>query len=117
MYLKDKVQHAGGFQKGNGGFNGTRRKLCFDYNRGQCTFGKRCKFDHRCSFCNKFGHGAHICQKANKTNNLNATNSTNQQPEMNVSANGGNQWEKYEKHQQFNKNIGDNSKNATGNFL
>ena len=63
MYLKDKVNHQGngqGNRQGQG--SQVRRKLCFDFNRGECTYGQRCKFDHRCSFCNKFGHGAFNCR-------------------------------------------------------
>ena len=56
MYLKDRVP-GNSFSGGSKGNGSVRRKLCFDYNQGLCTFGKRCKFEHRCSFCNKFGHG------------------------------------------------------------
>ena len=38
-------------------------KNCWKYNRGKCTYGFGCKFEHRCGICNKFGHGAHICHK------------------------------------------------------
>ena len=44
------------------------KKLCYKYNRGKCTYGFNCKFDHRCRICSKFGHGAHICRKGNDQN-------------------------------------------------
>ena len=41
-----------------------QRKPCIDFNKGKCTYGGRCKFDHHCGTCSKFGHGTHICRKA-----------------------------------------------------
>ena len=43
-----------------------RKDICWRYNRGKCSYGSSCKFDHRCGICGKFGHGAHICRKGNK---------------------------------------------------
>ena len=40
-----------------------RRYICWRYNKGKCTYGDRCKFDHRCGICGKHGHGAHICKR------------------------------------------------------
>ena len=40
------------------------RKVCFKYNRGKCSFGNKCKFDHHCGICGKRGHGAFNCRKA-----------------------------------------------------
>ena len=38
--------------------------LCKMLNKtGKCSFGASCKFEHRCSYCFKFGHGAYNCQK------------------------------------------------------
>ena len=41
-----------------------KRKICYRFNRGNCTYGFNCKFDHKCSFCYKTGHGSHICRRA-----------------------------------------------------
>ena len=27
-------------------------------------YDMRCRFDHRCAFCGKFGHGAQVCRRA-----------------------------------------------------
>ena len=32
------------------------------FNKGKCTAGLSCKYDHRCLECGKFGHGEHICR-------------------------------------------------------
>ena len=38
---------------------------CRRYNKGKCTFGARCKYDHRCAYepCGKFGHFILNCRK------------------------------------------------------
>ena len=41
------------------------KEPCRRFNRGNCSYGQNCRFDHHCSVraCGKFGHGAHICRK------------------------------------------------------
>ena len=46
--------------------------LCKRYNRGHCTFGASCRFEHRCKYCKKFGHGMHVCRKL-KQDKVNGT--------------------------------------------
>ena len=49
---------------GNSGHSSSKKKkICWDYNSGNCTFGFGCKFNHRCSICGKSGHGAFSCRK------------------------------------------------------
>ena len=36
---------------------------CRRYNKGYCKFGASCRFEHRCSYCNKFGHTILQCRK------------------------------------------------------
>ena len=45
-------------QRGKGG------EPCRRFNRGKCNFGNNCKYDHRCSYCYKFGHTVLTCRKA-----------------------------------------------------
>lgn len=40
---------------------------CWRFNKGKCTFGEKCEFDHRCSHCGKKGHGRHECYKRLRT--------------------------------------------------
>ena len=116
MFLKDKVSQfsggRGGSHSNNGqGNSGVRRRLCFDFNAGNCTFGKKCKFDHRCSFCNKFGHGSYNCRKAkvNQTNGThpvlttsNSNSGNNNFHHNNFDAKDKNRWDKYEKEKECN---------------
>ena len=68
LYMKGSIstnpsQNQQSFKQNQG--QGTPfRKTCFKYNRGKCTYGFRCKFDHRCGICGKPGHGAYNCRKA-----------------------------------------------------
>ena len=73
--LKDRLssgnrtgENWGQNSRGNGNAgNGDRRArkdVCWRYNKGHCTYGNNCKFDHRCAICLKFGHGAHNCRRA-----------------------------------------------------
>ena len=73
MFLKDWVSHnATTPSKSWNGDNSAKphvaRKLCIPFNQGHCKFGKSCRFDHRCSFCGKFGHGIFNCMKAASLN-------------------------------------------------
>ena len=66
MLLKDRLKGDGGAShKGGPPSTGKgKREPCRRYNKGKCTFGLSCNYDHRCSVlkCGKFGHGAHICR-------------------------------------------------------
>ena len=49
------------------GNKGRRKKdICYRFNIGKCSYGQKCKFDHRCGICSKFGHGAHNCRHASQ---------------------------------------------------
>ena len=37
-------------------------KICYRYNNGKCTF-QGCRYEHRCSYCGKEGHGTWACTK------------------------------------------------------
>jgi hypothetical protein len=40
--------------------------LCFDFQRGECTRGDKCIYEHKCSLCGDKGHGAHLCPRVSK---------------------------------------------------
>ena len=50
-------------------------EVCRKFNRGKCNFGSACKYDHRCSYCYKFGHPSLSCRKASadRTDNTQKT--------------------------------------------
>lgn len=45
-----------------------QKKVCWRFNKGRCTFGANCEFDHRCSVCGGRSHGRHNCYKRGKGN-------------------------------------------------
>ena len=71
--LKDK--HYGnngssGYSNGKG-YVKKKKEICQRFNRGQCTAGHSCHYDHWCMGCGKFGHGLHICRnKGNMQSHL-----------------------------------------------
>ena len=66
MFLKDRQNPGALYAYGKEGTSNSQKnkKLCYSFNKGKCKFGTRCKFDHRCGMCNKFGHGAFNCRKS-----------------------------------------------------
>ena len=39
------------------------KDYCKRFNKEKCNLGKSCRYEHRCSYCNKFGHGVIVCRK------------------------------------------------------
>ena len=65
----------------------TRGRLnepCRRFNRGRCNYGSNCKYEHRCNYCNKFGHGSVNCRKA-----IADRGNFNNNPNPNPNGNGG----------------------------
>ena len=66
--LKDKIPKSMDL---NSSFEPTRRRdsgreICRRFNKGKCSYGLRCKYDHRCLICNKWGHGAYTCHRVKR---------------------------------------------------
>ena len=38
-----------------------------DITGGKCTYGAKCKFEHKCAICGKYCHGAHNCRRGDGT--------------------------------------------------
>ena len=66
MRLRERVNSNNNSQNYSGpGKNGKRNnEVCRRFNRGRCTFGTNCKYEHRCLYCNKYGHPIMHCRKA-----------------------------------------------------
>ena len=83
--LKDQIRVGAtqDTQFSNQGLNKKNRDPCYHYNKGRCNFGDKCKFDHRCVICGKFGHGAFNCRRGmgggGRENNNNKSDSKFQQ--------------------------------------
>ena len=64
LRLKDRQDSD---RRGGSGYNsGKKCDICWMYNRGKCTYGDRCKFDHKCGICGKYRHRAHICHRGSR---------------------------------------------------
>ena len=71
LYKSSEFNHASAnngsnYNSGNRSRNstGSIKEPCRHFNRGKCKFGASCHFEHRCSYCNKFGHRFFNCRKA-----------------------------------------------------
>ena len=72
LRLKDRIHHnythGHDHGSGNGNYSNDKNRAkvpepCRRWNRGRCKYGATCKYEHRCSYCFKFGHGASVCRK------------------------------------------------------
>ena len=68
LTLKEKdtsVNKTPSFQLGNGKKNKNKKdkELCWCFNKGKCTYGENCRFDHSYPHCSKSGHSIANCQK------------------------------------------------------
>ena len=82
LRLKDKLSH-----HGNSMYNShnnqnqpsdNKNQGCKRFNRGRCTYGMACRYEHRCFYCNKFGHGVVVCRSLkNDTQSRNGTGYNN----------------------------------------
>ena len=52
------------------GSNGQKKRIegcCWRFNKNNCSYGKSCKFDHKCSYCGSFSHPFLNCNKRRKS--------------------------------------------------
>ena len=67
LRLKDKIRTEYGATTPNrpiqGTGNGNGSGGCRRFNRGKCTYGHNCRYEHRCFYCNKNGHGVVTCRQ------------------------------------------------------
>ena len=56
--------HPTSFHQGGGTPSDHKKgEPCEKYNKGKCNFGASCRYDHKCSYCYKFGHTVLNCRK------------------------------------------------------
>lgn len=60
-------------KSGGNGKDKSKKEPCRNYNKGKCSYGAACRFDHRCSKCGKYGHNALNCRSKEKEINDNGT--------------------------------------------
>ena len=75
MCLKDRLSNSFNSFSQNHTLKHKKEK-CKGFNKGLCTAGHSCRYEHRCMNCGNFGHGMHICR--NKQNSGSETTSAQQ---------------------------------------
>ena len=61
--LKDKIQVSSNSSGHSGSVGNSRKEICKHFNRGECNSGSDCRYEHRCSYCFKYGHSVINCRK------------------------------------------------------
>ena len=65
--LREKIRFNGNNNNGSGSgssSSGKPNEFCKRLNQtGRCSYGNECKYEHRCSYCFRFGHGVINCRK------------------------------------------------------
>ena len=70
LCLKDRLKRVE-FEGDNNKSKGIRKgETCKRFNKGKCTAGMSCCYEHRCDGCGKWGHGIHIFRHRNNNNNV-----------------------------------------------
>ena len=90
VYLKDWLRYNDSNRQGS--YLKHKKEECRRFNKGKCTAGMGCRFDHHCLECGKFGHGAHICRRKqsgqnNQSNSPSGTGSAVTTMQSNVNNN------------------------------
>ena len=71
--IPEIFQAAGMAGKEGGNGRKTNEPTCWRFNKGQCSFGSSCRFDHKCSGCGSTDHGFIVCP-AKKEKDINKSN-------------------------------------------
>ena len=60
LRLKDRLRFENNItpERNNSGGGGCKR-----FNWGRCTYGANCRYEHRCFYCGKIGHGVVACRQ------------------------------------------------------
>ena len=70
MILRERVYkspdnnfNGGGNITPNHNKSGKSTEYCKRFNKGKCNLRSGCMYEHKCSYCHKFGHGLVVCRK------------------------------------------------------
>ena len=92
LRLKDRLPQNNQVRNfaGTSGRVKTGPDICRRFNKGKCTFGNLCKYEHKCQYCYKYGHPITMCRKAagergGSSNNNNNSNVSGTSPQGNGS--------------------------------
>ena len=80
LRLRDRITSGNNWGNGNSGGGQAPTKVnepCRRFNRGKCNFGFNCRYDHKCTYCLKFGHNVLNCRKAAVDRNTSNNNHGN----------------------------------------
>ena len=66
LFLRDKIEKGAPYHQGySNKMKGKRPIACWCFNKGKCSYGSNCRFDHRCSACSSTEHGFSTCHNQN----------------------------------------------------
>ena len=69
LYLKEKFEPRVASNQGNGKKKfkkGDPNQPCWRFNKGKCSYGSGCRFEHKCANCGKTDHGTNLCTSSKK---------------------------------------------------
>ena len=82
LAMRDPLHHKLG--QGNRSFQNNQFKskrdhddYCWKFNKNRCKFGAKCKFKHRCHYCDGYGHSSYNCGRKNKNREQNRSHGDN----------------------------------------
>ena len=60
---KPSSNWSGGYANAKPSHHDGRDDYCWKFNRGKCNRGHACSWEHRCLYCDAWGHGTHNCRR------------------------------------------------------
>ena len=80
--IKKFNESGSSYYKSGNSNNKKKDSFCWKYNKNNCTYGKNCKFDHKCSYCGVSGHPVTNCHKkqGKRGDNKNKSNGSHKGP-------------------------------------
>ena len=68
LAMRDPIHKNNGFGAGGSGHrsdssHSQRDNYRWKFNKNKCRFGTRCRYEHKCNYCDGYGHGAYNCTR------------------------------------------------------